>query len=164
MLIIQIFWGVILCRLVDRYHDFVEACFSKNTSLPTWTVLTWRWRHFDLRNVGNYQSTWYHIQKYLNLLKLSGVLLFLLTATMFPQSGNKISNGLFTPPAEPFLPPVDPLTPPVSRTQRSNVPQQQDELEFRSLDENDEPWKDDAPACAVSRSNYTSCCEVLQQA
>jgi len=91
------------------------------------------------------------------------VLLFLLTAGMFPQSGNKIPNGLFTPPAEPFLPPVDPSTPSVARTQRSHVTQQQDELEFRSLDENDEPWKDDPPACAVSRSNNSSCCEVLQQ-
>jgi len=92
------------------------------------------------------------------------VLLLLFIAGMFPQSANKIPNGLFTPPAEPFLPPVDPSTPPIARTQRSHVPQQQDELEFRSLDENDEPWKDDDQACTVSRSNNTSCCEVLQQA
>jgi hypothetical protein len=91
------------------------------------------------------------------------MLLLLLTAGMFPQSGNKIPNGLFTPPAEPFLPPVDPSTPQMARAQSSHVPQQQDELEFRSLDENDEPWKDDTQARTVSRSNNTSCSEGLQQ-
>jgi hypothetical protein len=90
--------------------------------------------------------------------------LLLLTASVFPQSGSKIPNGFFTSPAEPFLPPVDPSTPQLARTQTSPVPQQQDELEFRSLDENDEPWKDDTPACAVSHSNFTCCCEVVQQA
>lgn len=70
-------------------------------------------------------------------------------ASVFPQSGSKIPNGFFTSPAEPFLPPVDPSTPQLARTQTSPVPQQQDELEFRSLDENDEPWKDDTPACAM---------------
>lgn len=157
------FWDVNLWQLVDSYCC-VDVVLLQNMLLPAWTALTWWWRHLCPRNLGNYQSTRYNIPKYLNILQPSDVLLLLLTAGMFPQSGNKIPNGLFTPPAEPFLPPVDPSTPPVARTQRSHISQQQDELEFRSLDENDEPWKDDTPACAVSRSNTTSCCEVLQQA
>ena len=87
------------------------------------------------------------------------MLLVSLTAGMFPQSGSKIPNGLFTPPAEPFLPPVDPSTPQLARPQTSPVPHQQEELEFKSLDENDEPWKDEAPACAVSHSDYPGSCD-----
>ncbi|XP_023721556.2 uncharacterized protein LOC111872178 isoform X2 [Cryptotermes secundus] len=67
------------------------------------------------------------------------------SAGMYYENGSKISNGLFTPPAEPFLPAVDPSTPKLSRAKRSPH-QQQDELEFKSLDENDEAWKNDSLA------------------
>lgn len=84
----------------------------------------------------------------------ANLLLCLSTASMFPESGNKIPNGLFTPPAEPFLPPVDPSAPQLSRRQTSPLPQEQDDLEFKSLDENDEAGRDDLPAHAVSHNNY----------
>lgn len=71
---------------------------------------------------------------------------------MYYENGSKISNGLFTPPAEPFLPAVDPSTPKLSRAKRSPH-QQQDELEFKSLDENDEAWKNDSLAYAVSNNS-----------
>jgi hypothetical protein len=80
----------------------------------------------------------------------------LLTAVIFPGSGRKIPNGLFTPPAEPFLPPVDPSTPQLARI-RTPLPQEEDDMEFKSLDENDEAGKDDSPAYAVSHSNYVCC-------
>jgi hypothetical protein len=88
-------------------------------------------------------------------------MLCLLTAGMFYESGNKISNGLFTPPAEPFLPAVDPSTPDLSRAQMSSPPQQEDELEFKSLDENDEPWKNDSPTYAVSNICCLDVCNLI---
>ncbi|PSN45932.1 hypothetical protein C0J52_20203 [Blattella germanica] len=60
------------------------------------------------------------------------------------ENSSKLSNGLFTPPAEPFLPPVDPPSPPLSKMQISPPPPQ-DELEFKSLDENDVPAQEDPP-------------------
>lgn len=72
---------------------------------------------------------------------------------MFPETGSKSPNGLFTPPAEPFLPPVDPSTPQLSRTQASSLPQEQDDLEFKSFDENDEAGRVHSPAHAVSHNN-----------
>jgi hypothetical protein len=76
---------------------------------------------------------------------------------MFYENGRKISNGLFTPPAEPFLPAVDPSTPELPRPHKSSPPHQQDELEFKSFDENDDAWKNDSPATAVS-NNLCVCC------
>jgi hypothetical protein len=87
-------------------------------------------------------------------------MLCLLTAGMFYESGRKISNGLFTPPAEPFLPAVDPSTPELSRPQMSSPPQHQDELEFKSFDENDEAWKNDSPPDDVSNNVCISCLDV----
>jgi len=91
------------------------------------------------------------------------MILYLSAVGMFPESGSKISNGLFTPPAEPFLPPVDPSTPQLSRNQTSPAPQQQDELEFKSLDEADEAVQDDSQASAVSHGSQIVCCLKLLQ-
>ncbi|XP_069682926.1 uncharacterized protein [Periplaneta americana] len=79
------------------------------------------------------------------MLARQGVRHELSQASILTENGGKISNGLFTPPAEPFLPPVDPATPPLSRAQTTPSPQQQDELEFKSLDENDEIVQEDQP-------------------
>jgi hypothetical protein len=79
---------------------------------------------------------------------------------MYYENGNKLSNGLFTPPAEPFLPAVDPSTPQLSRAKMSSPHHQQDELEFKSLDENDEAWKNDSLVHAVSNSSYICCLDM----
>ena len=76
---------------------------------------------------------------------------------MLTESGNKMSNGLFTPPAEPFLPPVDSSTPQILKSQYSPPPpEQQDELEFKSLDENDVPSQETPPPNHVSFCLYVT--------
>lgn len=84
------------------------------------------------------------------------------SAGMYYESGSKISNGLFTPPAEPFLPAVDPSTPQLSKAKTSSPPQQQDELEFKSLDENDEPWKNDSLAYAQMANSTVSAMDAFE--
>ncbi|XP_021939380.1 TOG array regulator of axonemal microtubules protein 1 isoform X2 [Zootermopsis nevadensis] len=84
------------------------------------------------------------------VLARQGVRHDLSPAGMFPENGSKIPSGLFTPPAEPFLPPVDPSTPQLSRIKTSPVPQEQDDLEFKSFDETDEAGREDSPSHAAS--------------
>jgi hypothetical protein len=55
---------------------------------------------------------------------------------------------------------VDPSTPQLSRAKTSSPPQQQDELEFKSFDENDEAWKNDSLANAVSNNTYVCCLDM----